>query len=101
MNGKTKLHHNYYDCLIASNFLFAANFSDMAFQTTVKSMAFNAFAVSLLVSPRKRRPVTPSDSIIFLAASMYPIGSTDVCLYVFRTRIALEQTSDTNDDWMM
>lgn len=72
----------------------------MAFQTTVNNIAFKAFAVSLLVSPLNNSPVKPSDSIIFLAASMYPIGSTDVCLYVLRTRIALEHTSDTSDDYL-
>eukprot|EP00970_Alexandrium_tamarense_P005137 scaffold835_cov202-Alexandrium_tamarense.AAC.12 len=36
--------------------------------------------------------------MIRVAASMYPIGSTDVCLYVFNTLIAFEHTSDTRDD---
>ena len=88
----------YYATFEDTTCFFAASLSEIAFQTTVKMIALRALAASLEDRPRNNNPVKPSLSIILLAASKYPIGSSDVCLYVFSTRTAFEHTSDTRDD---
>lgn len=48
-------------------------------------------------APLKNKPRMPSVAIIDVAASRYPTGTSFDCLYAVKTRIELEQTSETKE----